>query len=65
MAVEDGGIIGHLIGRLNHELLNGVIPPSRRHESINAVPIRAVSKTPDYGQRQRRDQQSCFLSSAR
>jgi salicylate hydroxylase len=37
MAVEDGGIIGHLIGRLNHELLNGVIPPSRRHESINAV----------------------------
>jgi salicylate hydroxylase len=37
IAVEDGGIIGNLIGRLNHELLNGVIPQSRRRESINAA----------------------------
>jgi salicylate hydroxylase len=37
MAVEDGGIIGDLIGRLNRELLKGVIPQSRRYESINAV----------------------------
>jgi salicylate hydroxylase len=37
MAVEDGGIIGNLIGRLNRELVKGVIPQSRRHESINTV----------------------------
>jgi salicylate hydroxylase len=37
MAVEDGAIIGNLIGRLNRKLLKGVIPHSRRHEGINAV----------------------------
>ncbi|KAF2992993.1 hypothetical protein E8E13_000921 [Curvularia kusanoi] len=37
MAVEDGAIIGRLLGRLGHELNRGVIPMSLQRESIKSV----------------------------
>lgn len=37
MAVEDGAIIGSLLGRLNRQLAEGVISPALQRESISEV----------------------------
>ncbi|KAJ4352591.1 uncharacterized protein N0V89_007940 [Didymosphaeria variabile] len=37
MAVEDGAIIGRLLGQLNRQLSQGVIPASLQRESISSV----------------------------
>jgi len=37
MAIEDGAIIGRLLGRLNRKLNQGVIPASQQRESISRV----------------------------
>lgn len=37
MAVEDGAIIGRLLGRLNRNLSQGVIPASQQRDSISRV----------------------------